>query len=218
MKKLLIIEDNRMVADMIKEVASGVDIEVIGIADSWTEAEKIIRTDRLDFAIVDINIKGSVDGVQAAKKLKKIGIKSLFLTAYKDLETIKEATELEPLAYMIKPITPENLMAAFLLAIKKLDQKSPSNPSPTYKVATDGLIYKDQQLVPLSKSERIVLMLLLKHWGQSVKYELLFYALEEDNDTKDEISLRNIIAKIRKKCPDLIIKNLKDVGYIANTA
>lgn len=216
MKKLLIIEDNPMVARMIKEIASSVDIEVIGIADSWAEAENIIHLNQPDFATIDINIKGSIDGIQAAKKLKKIAIESLFLTAYKDLATIKEATDITPMAYMIKPITPENLTATFLLALNKLDQQKPSSFSPTYKLESDDLIYKDQELIPLSKSERIVLMLLLKYQGQSVKYELLFDALGDNNDTKYETALRNIITKIRKKCSDITIKNVKDVGYIAN--
>ncbi|MDD2828683.1 MAG: response regulator [Sulfuricurvum sp.] len=216
MKKLLIIEDNLMVAGMIREIAIGVGIEVIGIADSWSEAEKIILTIHPDFAIVDINIKGSIDGVQAATKLKHIGVESLFLTAYKDLDIIKEATDLAPLSYMIKPITPENLMATFILAINKLDLLKPANPSPTYTVATNGLIYKGQHLVSLSKSERLVLSLLLKHLGQNVDYELLFYTLGEYSDARSEASLRNITAKIRRKCPDITIQNIKGVGYSAN--
>lgn len=214
MIKLLIVEDNWMMAHVIEDVAALLNIEVIGIATCWNETVELL-VEKPDFAILDININGLTDGIQIARRLKEKEIDFLFLTAYKDIETIKEATELSPLSYLIKPITPENLMATFLLILKKIEEKAIPTETFNYKIEDDDMIYNDNILMNLSKNERRILGLLLKNIGYSVSYEAFFYGDESNLMTHNEATLRNIITKIRKKCPDLIIKNIKDVGYIA---
>ncbi|MDD2368621.1 MAG: response regulator [Sulfuricurvum sp.] len=211
MKKLLIIEDNWMMAHMIEDVAMILKIEVVGIADSWDETEKLLTLNKPNFAIVDININGAIDGIKIARRLKEMGIVFLFLTAYKDMDTIKEAAELSPFSYLIKPITPENLMATFLLIIKKLEEAPEFPFICEYIVDNDDILYKNMAL-NLSKNERRVLGLLIKNISHTVEYKH-FFSYEEENN---ERSLRNIVVKLRKKCPGLIIKNIKDVGYIAS--
>ena len=215
MRKLLIIEDNWMNAQMVEDVANLVGIEVIGKASSWNECSKILDNTKPDFAVVDINLEGPVDGIEVARRLKAKDIAFMFLTAYKDLDTIKDATELTPLTYLIKPVTPENLMASFLITIKKSGGFADTKPSHGYTIKSD-MIYKDGKLIELSKSQRRILALLIKNLGHVVGYETLLYNLDGSDEGNSEASLRNMIAKLRKKCPDLNIKNIKDMGYIAN--
>ncbi len=207
MKKLIIIEDNWMMAHLIDDVATLLTIEVIGIATSWREASELLVSDTPDFAILDININGAVDGLEVGRRLKERKIPFLFLTAYKDIEIIKEAAQLSPLSYLIKPITPENLMAAFLLITTKTDQ-TPSVNTVDYSVHDDELVYKNSIQLDLSKSERHILALLIKNMGHCVGYDTLLHG-----DINNANSLRNTITTLRKKCPDLVIKNSKDMGY-----
>jgi DNA-binding response OmpR family regulator len=213
MKKLLIIEDNWMMRHMIEEVAVSLGIQVTGTATSWEETEQLLCVKTPDFAIVDININGSTDGIGVARHLKDKKIPFLFLTAYKDIETITEAAEISPLSYLIKPVTPENLVAALMVALTNIDTKTPAQPIPDYTTDNSGLIYKNNVTLILSKSEHRVLGLLLKNISHTVSYETLFYNHEEESTS--EATLRNVISKLRKRCPDLIIQNIKDVGYIA---
>lgn len=215
MKKLLIIEDSWMMAHMIEDVALMLNIEVIGIADNWQETEKLLTANTPNFAIVDININGEIDGIKIAERLKERGIEFLFLTAYKDIDTINEAVELSPLSYLIKPITPENLMAAFLLILKKLDKIPQILIMCEYVIDHDDILYKNK-ILNLSKSERRVLGLLIKNINHTVGYERFFYYEEEKQEGTNEATLRNIVAKLRKKCPNLSIKNIKEIGYVAN--
>lgn len=215
--RLLIVEDNWMMAYMIEDVAHILNIEVVGVATSWGEAEKIVALQKPDFAILDINIDGEIDGIKAAGLLRAQGIYFLFLTAYKDIDTIEEATELSPLAYLVKPITPENLMATLLLAIKKIDQKLPNKKIFSYSAKNNDVLYQGKAITNLSKSERRVLGLLVKNIGHTVGYESFFYDIDGDLESNNEASLRNIVAKLRKKCPTLVIKNVKDVGYMASS-
>ena len=209
MKKLIIIEDNWMMAHLIDDVATLLTIEVVGIATTWNEVSELLAFQKPDFAILDININGAIDGLEVARRLKEKNIPFLFLTAYKDIETIKEAAQLSPLSYLIKPISPENLMAAFLLIITKIEQKIPIQDAFEYLVHEDGFIYKKNIQLDLSKAERRILTLLIKNMGYYVGYDTLLH-----NEISNTNSLRNIITTLRKKCPDLVIKNIKDIGYI----
>lgn len=202
-------------AHMIEDVALMLNIEVIGIADNWQETEKLLTENTPNFAIVDININGEIDGIKIAERLKAKGIEFLFLTAYKDIDTINEAVELSPLSYLIKPITPENLMAAFLLILKKLDKIPKILIMCEYVIDHDDILYKNK-ILNLSKSERRVLGLLIKNINHTVGYERFFYYEEEKQEGTNEATLRNIVAKLRKKCPNLSIKNIKEIGYVAN--
>lgn len=213
MKKLLILEDNWMMRHMIEEVAVSLGIEVTGTATSWDETVHLLTAQTPDFAIVDININGSTDGIGVARHLKDKKIPFLFLTAYKDIETITEAAELSPLSYLIKPVTPENLIAALIVALTNIDTKTPAQPIADYTTDNNGLIYKNNLLLSLSKSEHSVLWQLLKNIAHTVSYETLFYNYAGEGS--NEATLRNVMVKLRKKCPDLIIQNIKDVGYIA---
>ncbi len=201
-----------MVRHFIQDVALSQGIEVSGTAESWDEASKILSEEDVDFAIVDIEIKGNIDGIGVARRLKDMGIPFLFLTAYKDISTIKEATELTPISYLIKPVTSENLIAAFFIAMQKM-QHTPQKSS-IYEINDDGLIYKNSDILELSKNERTVLSLLLQNRGYVVGYSVFFNAIWSNPDEINEGSLRNIITKLRKKLPDIRIDNIKDMGYM----
>ncbi|KIM11356.1 MAG: hypothetical protein KU37_06915 [Sulfuricurvum sp. PC08-66] len=214
--KVLIIEDNWMLAHVIEDVAGMtgmqvVGMQVVGIASSWAEAAQLLEDAKPDMAVVDININGPIDGIEVARRLKARGIASLFLTAYKDVQTIKEAAQVAPLGYLVKPVTPENLMATLMVILEKERPQTPASEMP-YSVS-QGCVYHEGQLLALSKYEHLLLSLLLKHLGHPVGYDMLYGA---DISMHNEASLRNSIAKLRKKCPDMTIQNLKDIGYIAS--
>jgi two-component SAPR family response regulator len=82
--------------------------------------QEVVHAHSIDLAIIDINIKGALHGIDVARYLKSKKIEFLFLTAYKDYDTIEDATDLAPLAYLTKPISQEELTASFLIAKKKV--------------------------------------------------------------------------------------------------
>jgi DNA-binding response OmpR family regulator len=208
---LLIIEDEWLVAHFIADVAIMQSIEVVGIAQSFDEAIQIITTLSVDFAIVDINIKGSKHGIDVARELKTKNIPFFFLTAYKDMDTMHEATALKPLSYLIKPISEENLIAAFLIVKNAFNTISIPKKHP-FTINTEGMILKSGEMISLSQSERIVMALLIKNHQNVVLRETFFEHLWDDPEEINEGTLRNIILKLRKKF-DLQIDNIKNVGY-----
>ncbi|MDD2830060.1 MAG: DNA-binding response regulator [Sulfuricurvum sp.] len=208
--KILIIEDEWLVAHFIADVAQSHDIDIAGIAQSYDEATEIIDNNSIDCAIVDINIKGSKHGIDVARFLKTRNIPFLFLTAYKDIETMKEATDLDPLSYLIKPVSEENLIAAFLVIKNKFTKSIPQKHP--FTIDMEGMILKDGEMVSLSTSERIVMALLIKNHRNVVLRETFFEHLWDDPEEINEGTLRNVILKLRKKF-DLQIENIKNVGY-----
>jgi DNA-binding response OmpR family regulator len=208
---LLIIEDEWLVAHFIADVAMMQSINVVGIAQSYDEAVQLINTLSIDCAIVDINIKGPKHGIDVARFLKTKDIPFFFLTAYKDMDTLHEATSLKPISYLIKPISEENLIAVFMIA--KNTFSHPIQPKNTFKIDNDGMIQKDGTILPLSHSERVVMSLLVKNQKSVVLHETFFEHLWDNPDEINDGTLRNIILKLRKKF-DLQIDNIKNVGYL----
>ncbi|MDD2781795.1 response regulator [Sulfuricurvum sp.] len=207
---LLIIEDEWLVAHFIADVALMQSIEVVGIAQSYDEAMEQIDKVHIDCAIVDINIKGPKHGIDVARILKSKNIPFFFLTAYKDMDTIHEATALKPLSYLIKPISEENLIAAFVL-FKNLLNTLPPKPFP-FSVDNNGTVLLEEKIIPLSVAERIVFAQLIKNRNNIVAHETFFALLWENPDEINGGTLRNIILKLRKQY-NLKINNIKNMGY-----
>ncbi|KIM11353.1 MAG: hypothetical protein KU37_06895 [Sulfuricurvum sp. PC08-66] len=210
MSKLMIVEDDVNTASMISHIAQLVSIEVVGVAKSWREALDILEGNCIDFATLDIDIEGNVDGIEVGKMLQARGIGFTFVTSLCDVATIREATQANPISYIVKPINKENMVAAFLLMLKKnaLATLPAADIKKTCSIGIDGMIYNGKMMVKLSRSERAVLTLLIRRMGVTIPYEEFFI-----DGCENEASLRNIILKLRKKCPDLMIQNVKEVGY-----
>jgi DNA-binding response OmpR family regulator len=210
MIKVLIVEDEWIVAHFIADVAISQGFEVVAVAQNYNEAKELITSKEIDCALVDINIKGSKHGLDVAILLKEKRINFLFLTAYKDLETMKEAILLKPLLYLIKPVSQEDIIAA--LFIVKNECESNGLPVFPFSVDSNERIFHNNIAVKLSTYERIVFIALIKHHRHVVTLNTLYALLWEDISDINEGTLRNIILKLRKNF-SLQIDNIKDTGY-----
>lgn len=211
--RLLIVEDEWLVAQFIADIAQTLHIDIAGLAQSYNEAIELIETDTaIDCAIVDINLKGPQHGIDVARHLREKEIKFLFLTAYKDMDTIQEATNLNPLSYLIKPISEENLIAALMIIKNHCSLQNEPKTHP-FTIEKDGMILQEDQMLSLSQYERIVLTLLIKNYRCVVSRETFFEHLWNCPDDINEGTLRNTILKLRKKL-NIEIENVRNVGYI----
>jgi len=208
MMRLLIVEDEWIVAHFIADVAIEQNCEIVGVSSSYDEALQVIHSSDVHFAILDINLKGPQSGIEIARVLKMKRIPYIFLTAYKDIEIIQEAAELTPLSYLIKPVSQEEIVAALLIAKNTKKQRQPMR----FTLNKKGMILKDNEVIVLPNAEHIVFAQLLKNHSNIVPHEVFFAQLWENPDEINEGTLRNIIMKLRKKF-DLQIKNIKATGY-----
>lgn len=103
--RVLIVEDEAIIAMELEMLLEEVGAEVVGIAMSAAEAEQIAATHAPDLITMDINLKGARDGVSAAIGIfQSHGIRSVFVSAYGDAGTVARAAPANPIGWIRKPI------------------------------------------------------------------------------------------------------------------
>jgi DNA-binding LytR/AlgR family response regulator len=139
--KLLIIEDDLLTADNIKTLLTKNNHEV-KMAKNSLEAIKLAEAFWPNLAIVDIHLKqSSSDGIGIANILKKtFNIPIIFLTGKSDPSTFSLAKAIQPLAYLIKPFNPQELVFQVELAYEHFIINQPSsNP-----LANESVYFPDK--------------------------------------------------------------------------
>ena len=115
-----IVEDELIVADNIKRILKKHGFDVIALAVSGEEALQIAEEENPDLVLMDIILKGEMDGVITADHIRKLyGIPVIFLTAYCDEEFLKGAKLTEPFAYITKPFNAKQLIINIEIALYK---------------------------------------------------------------------------------------------------
>ncbi len=122
--KILIVEDEPLVAEHISMYLNNADFVVCGIAHDDEEARHYLRTQTPDAVILDINLDSEVDGIQIAEYINHYHkIPFLFLTSYADRDTLERAKKVEPSGYIVKPFNEKTLQASIEIAISNYANK-----------------------------------------------------------------------------------------------
>ncbi|NMB79405.1 MAG: response regulator [Methanomicrobiales archaeon] len=126
-KSVLIVEDEGVVALSIQAALTKMGYRVVGIAVTGTEAIALATDHKPDVILMDIHIKGDMDGIRTTEKLSEItDIPVIFLTAYADDETVQRAIRTKSHAYLVKPYNPRELYSNIEFAIYKHRMKGRS--------------------------------------------------------------------------------------------
>lgn len=122
--KVLIVEDERVVAKDLALTIESMGCEVVGSVASRDEALAVCAKQLPDIVLMDIRIKGPVDGIDTAGELLQLyGLHVIYLTAHADVASIDRAKRTRPHAYLLKPVKAGELQGAIEIAMfKKLDQ------------------------------------------------------------------------------------------------
>lgn len=118
--KVLIVEDEPIVALDLQQELEKFGCEVVALAQSADEALMAVEETQPDLALMDLHIVGSLDGIQTARLLRDAyQIPSIFLTAYSDDTTIERAVRETPYGYLTKPFQTRELKATLQVALHK---------------------------------------------------------------------------------------------------
>lgn len=116
--KILIVEDEQLIA---LELAAGLERDgyrVAGIADTFEEAVAIFSRELIDIVLMDIHIRGKVDGVETAAELMRLRpVPIVYLSALTDARTVSRVKETHPAAFLSKPYSMPNVRIAIELAL-----------------------------------------------------------------------------------------------------
>lgn len=117
---ILIVEDDVLIAEYLKDILLEYDCYEIRLAHNTEDALKLIKSLKPDVILLDIRLDIGQEGIQIAREINdKFRIPFIFLTAHSDQETIKSAIETNPVTYLSKPFNNADVFAAVNLALKK---------------------------------------------------------------------------------------------------
>jgi len=119
-EKILVVEDEWVVADQICRNLMGFGYSVCSIASTGDEAIAKMEEHRPDLILMDIVLKGNMDGIETAERItSRFNIPIIYLTAYANKEYIERAKQTKPSGYLIKPFKEKELHANIEMAIHK---------------------------------------------------------------------------------------------------
>lgn len=101
--KVLIVEDEAITALDLKLSLEDLGYEVVATVDNGQEAINVAVEERPDVVLMDINLKGDMNGIEAAAKITEFAIPIVYLTANTDDATFYEANEEGAYGYLTKP-------------------------------------------------------------------------------------------------------------------
>jgi len=116
--RILIVEDEPFIAENLQEMLSIFGHENTEIANSANQAIKAIKTSRPDLVLLDVKIKGDQDGIELGGIIKEqYQLPFVYITSYSDKETVNRAKHTQPLGFIVKPFTKDDVYAAIEVAL-----------------------------------------------------------------------------------------------------
>lgn len=214
--KVLIVEDEQKLANLIRSSIKELFFKVTTAKDGLDGLKKF-KTFKPDIVISDITMP-NLDGLLMCQKIKEqnSSIAIIILSAYSQKEMLLQAIDLGISKYFIKPFDIES----FIEYLKELSNKI--NKEKSYKLK-DGFVfvkktinlYKNSELVNLTKREKEFINLLIENKNSSVKIDKIKESLWDIEDVSDE-RLRTFIKRLRAKTSKDLIENVSSQGYMVS--
>jgi len=118
--KILIVEDEFIVANNIETRLLDLGYAVSGKADTGATAIELAETQSPDLVLMDIRLKGPIDGITAAAEIRRrFKLPVVFLAAYVDDRILDQAKSAEPAGYILKPFDDRELRTNIEIAVYK---------------------------------------------------------------------------------------------------
>ncbi|WP_263833911.1 response regulator [Sulfurospirillum oryzae] len=218
--KILIVEDEAIVALDIKKALIQLGHDVITMVTNHDDAIRSVEKNRPDIIIMDIYLNNSLDGIQTAEDIQKIhAIPILYLSAFADDETINRAVKTNPIGYLTKPFKREELKSTIQLGLYKkeiTDQLAidHSHTSLGLNYSYDhinGQLFYGDMLIKLGIKENALLRILIEAKGKPISFQELEYFLWPDTPISKG-ALRTLIYRTRAKLEYKFIETIPSVG------
>ena len=227
-KNIVIVEDEVITQRYLQDIFAQYDVIVTGCFDNGADTIDALKNISCDMILMDINIKGSMDGIQLARHiLRNNTLPIVFITAHNDDETLEELLELAPYGFIGKPFSSKEIVVTLQVAYKQyLTHKEVAKVTPKEE-SNDNIIvineyyrfsqvsselYYGEDVVKLSKKQTKLLKVLIQNRNHAVDYDTLISAIWEE-DMISGSALRTLVYSIRKLLPELPIVSQSKLGY-----
>ncbi|MBT1699050.1 response regulator [Fulvivirgaceae bacterium PWU4] len=153
--KILVVEDEPLVAKDLAQRLTGMGYEVASIAVTAKEALSTLSVLRIDLCLMDIRLEGPVDGIDLAMMIKdSYTIPVIFLTSHSGRHTFERAKEARPAAYLTKPCSDPDLQIAIDLAISNFASGKTATTAPALPEVKENDIFSLKESIFLRKKDR----------------------------------------------------------------
>lgn len=115
-KKILIVEDEFIIADVLRDTLEKAGYFVCGIAATVKDALDLIRKNKPDLILLDIYLKGSLTGIDLAKQLAEMNIPFVYLSANSNQSVFEAAKATNPYGFVVKPFREKDVLVALEIA------------------------------------------------------------------------------------------------------
>jgi DNA-binding response OmpR family regulator len=224
--RIIIIEDESIVALEIARFLRKSGHELVGTFGDGETALAALLSRPADVAVVDITLQGKLNGIETARRIKQTNGRTaiIYLTAHTDENTMDDAIDTEPVAYLAKPFRRNELKAALKIA-----------KASTQKVCTDiqesifrfdenfrydlrsHTLYRDTTPIALTPKERQLLELLITHANRLTDYYTVEISVWPDENVSAD-ALRSLVKRLRRKLDDKFIKTITAQGFLLETS
>lgn len=207
-KTILYVEDDD---ELMQRVLTILDefFNLVFVAKNGLEALEIFKKNEIDIILSDINLP-KLSGIEFIKKVREKDrtIPVIMLTAFDDYKILQQVIPLNISFYLVKPFFKDDLLNSFNSLFGNEVEKT------NLKIdLKNQVVVKDGKFIELSKKEALLLYLLLEAKNRLVKYEEIAHRVYIGEDMS-ELSLRNLLLRLRKKLDMDIIKTVRDLGVI----
>ncbi|MFY0673355.1 MAG: response regulator [Bacteroidia bacterium] len=144
--KVLIVEDEVIIADNIVNTLEDFGYEVLPPVTSYQEALDLIESEHPDIAILDIQLSGQKSGVDLATEINQVfKFPFIFLTSNSDKLTLEQAKKVEPLAFLVKPFNKKELYTSIELALYNYSKRRENLLNQENLIIKDALFIKSNK-------------------------------------------------------------------------
>ncbi len=221
---ILIVEDESIVAMELESYINKLGYTVVDSCSNAEDAFKIITEHSVHIIMMDIHIKGELDGVETAAIIKKNHpyIEIIFLTAHLDDYNVDRAIELNPAAYLSKPFNREELRVFLKIALRKLTKDTSTNKINQHHITLDRefsydpvnfTLYCCNEMISLTKKENELLKLFIKNKNNLLDFYSIENAIWPDKETNTN-TIRTLVKRLRQKLKHKFIDSVPSRGYI----
>lgn len=157
-EKILIVEDEFIVANDLKLMLKKAGYQVTGIASSVIQARKSIEEKRPDWVLIDIMLKGNLTGIDLAWELRRINLPFLYISANTNQSILEAVKETQPYGFMVKPFRERDLIVMLDIAKYRFDIEKGSGDSPEVSgtQTIEGIIGKSKVLQDVVEKIKVV--------------------------------------------------------------
>jgi signal transduction histidine kinase/DNA-binding response OmpR family regulator len=118
-QKILVVEDENIVAMDLRTTLTRLGYEVVDTVGTGPQAIEQAERREPDLVLMDIQLRGSMDGIEAADRIRHLDVPVVYLTAFSDDATLRRARETEPFGYVLKPFDDRELQIVIELGIHR---------------------------------------------------------------------------------------------------